>query len=97
MMMRKGDIFKMVLVVVTFVLLLAFCSYIESHYSRKAEVTYRNGNTVIATDNVGYKWEFTIDDEDTLQVGNKIKLKMYTNYTDSDIFDDVVLDYVYMK
>lgn len=96
-MMKKGNIFKAILIVVAFILLFIFCSYIESHYSRSAEVTYRNENTVIAIDNVGYEWEFTVDDEDTLQVGNKIKLKMYTNYTDSDIFDDVVLDYVYVK
>ena len=96
-MIKKSDIFKTILLATIFVLILTFYSYIESHYSRKAEVTYRNGNTVIATDNVGYKWEFTIDDKDTLQVGNKIKLKMCTNYTDSYIFDDIILDYVYMK
>lgn len=94
--MRKRNIFKVIFVAMVVILAIAFYNYTNTHYSKECEVTYKSDNLVVVTDNEGYEWEFTVEDENPLQVGNKVKLKMYTNYT-SDIFDDIILDYTYIK
>lgn len=93
----KKNIFKAVLVVIAFILVVAFYNYTNTHYSKECEVTYKGDNLVVVTDNEGYEWEFTVEDENPLQVGNKIKLKMHTNYTSDNIFDDIILNYAYIK
>ena len=66
-----------------------FCSYIETHYTRTAKVVAVNDSLITAEDQNGYLWDF---EDDSLNVGDEIRLIMDTNHTDSNIFDDKVVD-----
>ena len=93
--MRK---FLMYLIAVLMMIgILVLGNYVEIHYSREATVTDRNGEIVTVVDMTGNEWEFAVDEDDTLQVGNSVKLRMNTRGTDSDITDDIVENYKYMK
>lgn len=61
--------------------------YAETHYSQKAEVTAVIGDLVRAKDENGNYWEFYGKD---FKRGDKIKLIMYNNHTELDIYDDEV-------
>lgn len=65
------------------------CSYIETHYTRNAIVTNVNQNLVTAKDENGYLWEF---EGEGFEKDTEVKLIMDTNHTDSNIFDDKVID-----
>lgn len=71
------------------VLCFCFCSFAETHYTKNAIVTNVNQNLITAKDENGYLWEFEGEgfEEDT-----EVKLIMDTNHTDSNIFDDKVID-----
>lgn len=64
------------------------CSYAETHYTRKAEVIKIADNLITAEDERGYLWDF---EGDGFETGDKIKLIMDTNHTDSNIFDDKII------
>ena len=65
-----------------------FASYIDTHYTREAVTTYTdNTGRVVAMDNSGNIWEFKADN---LDAGQTIKMKMYTNNTNT-IYDDEVV------
>ena len=78
----------------TILFLVSFFSinYIESHYSRYATVTYLNEcmDEVELTDNTGNIWIWC-DDTEKYTIGDYYQMKMYNNYTDFDITDDVIL------
>ena len=66
-------------------------------YNRDAKVISRVGEEVSAVDNNGEEWVFFIDSDDTLTVGDKIKLVMCDNNTEGDIYDDEIIDYIYQE
>ena len=69
-------------------------SYLESHYIRKDCVIIQTyDNYVIAEDRKGYNWTFAIITDNDVQVGNIVDLKMFTNFTDNSIHDDIVKSY----
>lgn len=73
--------------------MLLFAGYNETHYTRKdCVITEVNGSLVCAEDVMGREWEFFVD-EDVPAVGTKVNLEMYTNHTDSTIFDDEVVGF----
>lgn len=61
--------------------------YAETHYSEKAEVTMVIGDLVRAKDTNGNCWEFYGKD---FKRGDKVRLIMYNNHTELNIYDDEV-------
>ena len=70
-----------------FILLPSIAGYFEHHYTRQAEVVEVCGDVVLVEDACGFEWEFY---GDGFKVGQKVEMKMYTNFTDNTIFDDEI-------
>lgn len=81
-------------VIAVFVATLMVCNYIEHHYTREqCEVLAVNGTLVEVEDRVGYTWTFYTEEENEVRVGEVLDVKMYTNLTHEDIFDDEVVNW----
>lgn len=79
-----------VVLVVMMVGMLSFASWFETHYTRHdCEVVSYVKDVVTVEDTCGYTWDFI---GDGYEVGDVVDLKMYTNHTDSTIYDDVIED-----
>lgn len=61
--------------------------YIETHYTREAEVIEVTGETIVVEDTTNNVWSF---EGDGFTVGDKITLKMDNSCTDC-IYDDVIV------
>ena len=90
--MRRGkEIQKFIIGLVAFcfafVLLPGIAGYFEHHYTRQAEVVEVRGDVVLVKDTCGFEWEFYGND---YEVGQQVKMKMFTNYTHDIIFDDEI-------
>ena len=73
---------------------LMICNYIEHHYTREqCEVLAVEGTLVEVEDRAGYTWKFYTEEENEIRVGEVVDVKMYTNLTHEDIFDDEVVDW----
>jgi len=70
-----------------FILLPGIAGYFEHHYTRQAEVVEVCGDVVLVEDTCGFEWEFYGED---FEVGQQVEMKMHTNYTHGEIFDDVI-------
>lgn len=71
------------------------CTHVENHYTRKnCEVVNYIEDCVTVVDKCGYKWELIADG---LEIGDKIDVRMYTNNTDNNIYDDEIVGYKYSK
>lgn len=67
-----------------------FCNYYEHHYTRdECIVTRIENNVVTVKDKCNFIWEFESDEE--LSKGDKVKLKMFDNCSDSYIEDDEIV------
>lgn len=60
---------------------------IETHYNRIGIVTATDNMRVVVEDSTGNIWEFEGDD---FAKGDKVIMKMFTNYTDDNIHDDEI-------
>ena len=82
------------IVIAVFVATLMTCNYIEHHYTREqCEVLAVEGTLVEVKDKVGYTWTFYTKENNELKIGEAVNIKMYTNLTHEDIFDDEVVDW----
>ena len=91
---RITDTVVGILVVVMMVCMMCACSYVESHYTRKGCVVVQaEGQLVHAEDGQGHVWCYEVEG-DTPSVGTTVDLHMYTNNTDSYIYDDEVVKVV---
>ena len=78
-----------VLALVAFCAVLAFSAYVETHYTRECTVIDVSNDVITLKDECGYLWEY----EGTgCEAGDKVIVKMYNNHTDSNVFDDVIID-----
>lgn len=67
--------------------------HLEHHYTREqCEVLEVNEELVTVRDRAGYEWDFYSEKND-LRVGEVVDLKMYTNLTHEDVFDDEVVNW----
>lgn len=86
--MRKVSLLGLLLLLVN---VMCICSFVETHYTRKeCKVVECNKELVTVVDKCGFLWDFKAED---LKLGDTVTLKMHTNYTTEDIFDDIILDY----
>lgn len=91
---RVTDTIVGILVVVMMVCMMCACSYVESHYTRKdCVVVQTEGQLVHAEDGQGHVWCYEVEG-DAPCVGSTVDLHMYTNNTDSYIYDDEVVNVV---
>lgn len=74
------------------ILTLCICGRIENYYNRKAVVIKVDQELVTVKDLSGYIWEFEGSD---YREGDNLILRMFNNYTVSDITDDIILDAYY--
>lgn len=81
---------KFLIIIITAILvgLSLFANYSETHYVRFGIVSEISKNSVVVIDTCGYEWEFF---GENFTVGEKLKLKMFTNCT-SQIEDDEILN-----
>ena len=88
---RKRNILTVVVVIaglVVLVLVTGIVGYIETHYTREAEVIeLESDSVVVVEDATGNEWAF---EGEGYAVGDKVTMKMHTNGTDSIITDDVI-------
>lgn len=72
------------------IILLAFlwqAYYYENHYDKVAKVKSVDNGVVTIEDTNGFEWEYT---GTGFKQGMVVKARMFTNYTDNIIGDDVV-------
>lgn len=70
-------------------LILGRVGWFECHYYNDATVTEIDGNNIIVTDNNDEEWIFI---GDNFNVNDRVRLTMYNNHTDLNIFDDEIED-----
>ena len=87
--MRKYNeiIVGVVMFLLMFVVLPGLVGNYEHHYTRDAEVIEVDDDLIVVEDNCGYLWEFY---GNGYEVGQQVKMKMFTNYTHDTIFDDEI-------
>ena len=92
---RTAETVKGVVVIVLLLCMWIACCYVECHYTRKdcvvVEVEQR---LVTVEDKVGHQWSYYMDSEDYADVpcvGTVVDLHMFTNLTDSYIYDDEIV------
>ena len=76
------------------IILMGFCGYIETHYTRQATVIEVNGDVITVEDNCGYLWDFG---GDGFTVRDNVSMKMYNNTTDNIIKDDEIINVIINK
>lgn len=70
-------------------LILGRVGWFECHYYNDATVTEIDGNNIIVTDNNDEEWIFI---GENFNVNDRVRLTMYNNHTDLNIFDDEIED-----
>lgn len=85
-----------ILGITLFIALLMVCGRIENYYTRKDCVVSEVNNTeVTVIDKSGYEWVYFTDNKDESPcVGTVVDLKMFTNCTDNNIYDDEIIKVV---
>ena len=78
-----------IIALVAFCAVFAFSAYVETHYTRKCTVINVSNEVITLKDECGYLWEY---EGIGYKAGDKVIAKMYTNHTDSNVFDDVIID-----
>lgn len=71
--------------------MLTVTNWVEVHYIRHdCTVVSCVEDAVIIRDKTGNEWEIIAEG---LEIGDKVDLKMHTNFTDDCIYDDIVENY----
>ena len=84
------DKVKLILMLVVFIIMFVFASWIDTHYTRQdCEVVGYVEDVVTVEDSCGYQWKFI---GEGYEVGDTVDLKMYTNHTDGYIYDDEIIE-----
>lgn len=90
-MRKKNEVVEfiagLVLFCFLFIVLPGIAGNFEHHYTRDAKVIEVSGDLVIVEDTCGFEWEFY---GEGYEVGQKVEMKMFTNFTHEEIFDDEI-------
>lgn len=86
----KDRVLGTIALVLMFVVIPTFAEHANSYYNRVAEVVSYNEKTqeVVVVDNTQNEWVFF---GDNFRVGDDVKMRMFTNYTEDFIEDDMVV------
>lgn len=60
---------------------------IETTYTREGKIVEVHNTIVIIEDTTGNEWEY---EAIGFSIGDNVKMKMFNNYTDNTILDDVI-------
>ena len=77
-----------ILLIGVFIFIMGVAGYIETHYTREATVIKINEDEIVVEDSIHHHWVFYGKD---YKIGDKIKMTMFNNYTDSNIYDDKII------
>lgn len=77
------------LIIVVLLTFFCICAWYEDHYYREATVTSISGSTVTVVDQGGNEWVFT---GSGFQANDKVRLTMTTMHTDTNIYDDEIVN-----
>lgn len=83
----KKTIVGFILMTTILIIAPSITGYIETHYTREANVTEVAGENVIVEDTTNNVWSF---EGEGFTIGDKVTLKMDNSCTDS-IYDDVIV------
>lgn len=84
---------SMIIIIIVFVLMYVLASYVETHYTREGcKVIAVEGTYVTVEDECGYTWGFACESHDDYQLGELVDLKMFTNHTNNNIYDDEIIE-----
>lgn len=78
-----------VIVVMMSIILPNITENIENYYTIEAEVIAIEEEIVVVVDKTDNVWEF--EDEGFVE-GNTVRMKMFTNFTDLNIYDDEIIN-----
>ena len=84
--MKKTNKMYVVLFIALTIIIFIFCSNIDTFYTREAIVIDKVNNEIYLQDKCGFVWLIT---DDKYSVGDRLKLTMNNNHTDS-ILDDSI-------
>lgn len=81
---------------IAFVVLPSIAGYLATYYPREAVVTSINKDSeeITVIDTTNNEWSFY---GTGYTKGGTVKMKMFTNYTDSNIYDDKIVDVKIIK
>jgi hypothetical protein len=88
---NKMETLKAGIILMALLSLVGVENYFDSHHTRHGEIIGTDGTDCFVEDTTGNVWEF---DEAGFSIGDKVTLKMYTNHTDSNIYDDIIVKVV---
>lgn len=92
---KLAELMTQILVLGVLFAIMCGCSYVESHYTRKdCVVTAVEQRLVTVVDKTGHEWCYYMDSEDYADVpsvGTAVDIHMFTNNTDSYIYDDEIV------
>ena len=77
-----------ILLIGIFIFIMGVAGYIETHYTREVTVVKINEDEIVVEDSIQHHWVFYGED---YKIGDKIKMTMFNNYTDSNIYDDKII------
>lgn len=66
--------------------------YMETHYMRNGNIVAINGDTITVKDEGGECWQYDVENGNEYKIGESVKMRMSTNYTDFSFYDDIVED-----
>ena len=76
-----------ILLIGFFILIVETLGYIETHYTREATIIEINEDEIIVEDLIHHHWTFC---GNGYEVGDRIKMTVFNNYTDLNIYDDEI-------
>lgn len=81
---------------IAFVVLPSIAGYVTTYYPREAIVTNvdKNSEEITVVDTSNNEWSFS---GTGYTEGDAVKMKMFTNYTDSNIYDDEIVNVKIIK
>ena len=84
----KNTVKGIILIVAIFIIMPGICGNAETHYNRKGTVIEVQNDVIVVCDESMNVWEF---EGDGFSVGETVTMKMFTNYTDNNIYDDEIV------
>ena len=84
----KNTIKGIILLVAIFIIMPGICGNVETYYNRKGTVVEVQNDVIVVCDERMNVWEF---EGDGFSVGETVIMKMFTNYTDNNIYDDEIV------
>ena len=82
-----NKIFATIITIFTFFIAPIIAGTIETTYTMNAEIVGISGDLVLLEDSTGEIWEFY---GEGFHVGDNVKVRFFTNYTDNTRYDDEV-------